>query len=96
MKYLVCFLTIFLTLLLASSDAIAKAQTNPTFSDTVVRIKEDDDGKLIVLSKTKQILYLMYNTPNFDSMINALNKSHSEKSSVIITTDSRLNVIKVD
>ena len=95
MKSIICLVTIFLIFVLTVSDAIAQSKY-PVIADTVLKIKEDDDGKLIILAKSKPILYLKYKTKNYDSIYAFILNSQSFNSAIKITTDSQLNVIKAD
>ena len=95
MKYFLFAISILVILLVGVSDALAQAST-PTLTDTVVRIKEDDDGKIIMLKNASQVYYLTYSTPGFDSVLSTLTKSQSQKSAVKITTDSKLNILKAE
>jgi hypothetical protein len=84
-----------LILVLSVSDALAQGDS-ATFADSVMKIKEDDDGKLIVLKNAKQVLYLKYTVKNFDSVLSTLDNSLSFGSPVKITTDTKLNIIKAE
>lgn len=95
MKYFLFAISILVIFLLGVSDAVAQSAA-PTITDTVVRIKEDDDGKIIMLKKAPQAYYLTYSTPGFDSVLSALTKSQTQKAAVKITTDSKLNILKAE
>ncbi|MBL7545170.1 MAG: hypothetical protein JNL11_15235 [Bdellovibrionaceae bacterium] len=95
MKIILFIMSVALIFALGITEALA--QTNPAvFTDTVVKIKEDDDGKLIVLKNTTQVLYLKYTTTNFDSVLSTLNNSLTFSSTVKISTDGKLNVLKAE
>lgn len=95
MKYLLFAVSILVIFLFGVSDALAQSSA-PTVTDTVVRIKEDDDGKIIMLKNAPQAYYLVYSTPGFDSVLTALTKSQTQKTAVKITTDSKLNILKAE
>ena len=95
MKYLIFIISLIIILAFGISDAWA--QSMPTvFIDTVVKIKEDDEGKLVILKKAAPILYLKYSASNYESIFSVLDNSLAFGSSVKITTDGKLNVIKAD
>lgn len=94
-KYFLFSISFMAIFLVGVSDALAQNSMS-TITDTVVRIKEDDDGKIIMLKKAPQIYYLTYSTPGFDSALLVLTKSQDQKSTVKITADSKLNILKAE
>jgi hypothetical protein len=95
MKYFILLFSLFVILALGVSDALAQSSV-PSFTDTVVKIKEDDDGKLIVLKKASQVLYLKNSAPNFEAVFSNLENSLAFGSSIKIITDGKLNVLKAE
>jgi len=95
MKYFLFAISILVIFLFGVSDALAQS-SKATITDTVVRIKEDDDGKIILFKNASQAYYLVYSTPEFDSVLSVLTKSQTQKSAVKITTDSKLNILKAE
>lgn len=95
MKYFLFAISLLVIFLLGVSDALADTNAKP-IADTVVKIKEDDDGKIIVLKNAKQVLYLNYKTPNFDAVLLKLTNSQTQNSTVKITIDTQLNVLKAE
>lgn len=95
MKVIIVLFTIFLMLALTISDALAQSQAK-VITDTVIKNKEDDDGKLFVLSQAKPIFYLKHNNPNFDSILVTMVNSQTFQSPVKITTDSQFNIVKAE
>ncbi|OYZ22994.1 MAG: hypothetical protein B7Y39_07025 [Bdellovibrio sp. 28-41-41] len=95
MKYFLFAISMLVIFFFGISDAFAN-NTSPLVTDTVVKIKEDDDGKIIVLKNASQVLYLNNKTPNFEAVLATLTKSQSLKSVVKITTDNKLNVLKAE
>lgn len=95
MKYFVLIVSLIIILALGISDAFAQTKA-PIFTDTVVKIKEDDEGKLIVLKKTSQVLYLKNTATNYEAVFSAIDNSLAFGSSVKIITDGKLNVVKAD
>lgn len=95
MKYILFAISMLVIFFFGISDALA-SNIAPLVTDTVVKIKEDDDGKIIVLKNSSQVLYLNNKTPNFDSVLSTLTKSQTQKAIVKITTDSKLNVLKAE
>lgn len=95
MKWFLFVFSVFLVIVLGVSDAFAQL-AGPTFNDTVIKIKEDDEGKLIVLKNSPKILYLKYSATSFDSVFTALDNSLAFGSSVSIVTDGKLNVVKAE
>lgn len=95
MKYFLFTASLLVIFFLSVSDALAD-KAAPTITDTVVKIKEDDDGKLIVLKNASQVLYLNHKTPNFEGVLLKLTKSQTQKSILKITTDNKLNILKAE
>lgn len=95
MKYFLVAVSLLVIFLFGVSEALAQS-TATTITDTVVRIKEDDDGKIIMFKKAPQAFYLTYSTPEFDAVLSKLSKSHTQKSAVKVTTDSKLNILKAE
>ena len=95
MKYILFAISMLVIFFFGISDAFAN-NFPPLVTDTVLRIKEDDEGKIIVLKNASQVLYLNNKTPNFEAVLGTLSKSQSQKLIVKITTDTNLNVLKAE
>jgi len=95
MKYILFAISMLVIFFFGISDAFAN-NYSPLVTDTVVKIKEDDDGKIIVLKNASQVLYLNNKTPNFEAVLATLTKSQSQKSIIKITTERKLNVLKAE
>lgn len=90
------FISIFVTVSFFTQSSAAKPVLQKTVTDSVIKIKEDEDGKLIVLSQSKTIFYLKFKNRWFDSNFEKLNKSRLNSSRLKILTDSQFNILKVD
>jgi hypothetical protein len=62
--------------------------------DSVIKIKEDDDGKLILLNQNKKVLYLKNDQKNYDNILIEVSNSLKFNSPVKFKTDANLNVIE--
>lgn len=93
MKFLIILISALLVFIFSISDARADVPTS-FMNDIVLKIKEDDDGKLVILKNATEVLYLTYETPDFDAVLSTLTKSQTQKSPILITTDHKLNVLK--
>lgn len=69
---------------------------NKTITDSVLKIKEDDGGKIILLVKEKEILYLPYDSKVFDSNLTKIQKCVDKKNKVKITVDGDLNILNIE
>lgn len=78
--------------------ALAFAQNSPkkfvSIIDSVSKVKEDDDGKLIILSSQKKVLYLKNDQKNFEDILNEISNSQKFNSTLKFKTDVNLNIIE--
>tara|TARA_B110001454_G_scaffold219111_1_gene250020 strand:+ start:22615 stop:22902 length:288 start_codon:yes stop_codon:yes gene_type:complete len=95
MKYFLFAISMLIIFFFGISDALANNLAS-LVTDTVLKIKEDDDGKIIVLKNASQVLYLDNKAPNFEAVLSVLSKSQSQKTIIKITTDNKLNVLKAE
>lgn len=74
------------------------AQNSPkkfvSIIDSVNKVKEDDDGKLIILNSQKKVLYLKNDQKNFDDILNEISNSQKFNSTLKFKTDVNLNIIE--
>jgi hypothetical protein len=95
MKYFLFTISMFVIFFFGISDAFAN-NTAPLFTDTIIRIEENDDGKIIILKNASQVLYLNNKAQNFEAVLATLVKSQSQKLIIKITTDNKLNVLTAE
>ena len=80
--------------LVVISSSVAFAQSN--ISDTVKKVREDDEGVVILFQKTTGSYYLRRDVPEFDAAKKKLQDSLSSKKPVGVTVDaSQLNILEV-
>ncbi len=73
----------------------SSSKSSNTIIDSVVKIKEDDEGKLILLNQNKKVLYLKNDQKNYDNILIEVSNSLKFNSPVKFKTDANLNVIDV-
>ncbi len=98
---------ILASLFLVSSFAVAQpafaktlsrktAADQSAISDTVKKVREDDDGIVILFEKTAGSYYLRRDVPDFDAYKKKLQDSLSSKKPVSVTVDAtQLNILEV-
>lgn len=64
-----------------------------TIIDSVSKIKEDDEGKIVLLTQNKKVLYLKNDQKNYENLLSEISNSLQFKSSLKFKTDSNLNII---
>lgn len=69
------------------------SNTGSTIIDTVTKIKEDDEGKLILLNQNKKVLYLKNEQKNYDILVNEISNSLKFNTPLKFKTDANLNII---
>ena len=70
--------TTFLIITFSSCYALTKTKI---IIDSVKKTKDDEEGKLVILKKNKQVLYLRLDHKNFDSLfLNVLKNVFSSSS----------------
>lgn len=72
----------------------SSSKSSNTIIDSVIKIKEDDDGKLILLNQNKKVLYLKNDQKNYDNILIEVSNSLKFNSPVKFKTDANLNVIE--
>lgn len=63
--------------------------------DSVKKIKDDEEGKLVILKKNKQVLYLRLDHKNFESLFLNISKSQRMNSILEFKLDKDLNILEV-
>jgi len=72
------------------------AAEQSSISDTVKKVREDDDGIVILFEKTAGSYYLRRDVAEFDACKKKLQDSLSSKKPVSVTVDSsQLNILEV-
>ena len=67
-----------------------------TLKDTVKKIREDDEGVVVLFVKTTGSYYLRRTTANFDALKKKLDESLKSKAEISVTYDSaELNILEV-
>lgn len=66
--------------------------TSTQIQESVKKIKEDDEGKIIILNNN-QIVYLKYSHPKFDDVFEMINQSLIEELKISITVDAKFQII---
>ena len=100
MKWVLASLFVMATVSMATAETarfhrqVAAAQSNIT--DTVKKIREDDEGIAILFQKNAGSYYLRRDVAEFDSAKKKLQDSLSSKKPVSVTLDSKqLNILEV-
>lgn len=73
----------------------AAASDKATISDVVVKMRDDDEGVVVLFSKNTGSYYLKLATANFDNLRKKLDQSLKEKKAITVTADSSLNILEV-
>lgn len=76
-----------------SSKAQSTASKSSIIIDSVSKIKEDDEGKIVLLNQNKKVLYLKNDQKNYENLLSEISNSLQFKSSLKFKTDSNLNII---
>lgn len=84
--------TTFLIITFSSCYALTKTKI---IIDSVKKTKDDEEGKLVILKKNKQVLYLRLDHKNFDSLFLNVSKSQSTNSKLEFKLDEDLNILEV-
>lgn len=84
--------TTFLIITFGSCYAITKTKI---IIDSVKKTKDDEEGKLVILKKNKQVLYLRLDHKNFDSLFLNISKSQRTNSILEFKLDEDLNILEV-
>lgn len=87
----ILFLSIYFTISAFSQSNASNSGS--TIIDTVTKIKEDDEGKLILLNQNKKVLYLKNEQKNYDILVNEISNSLKFNTPLKFKTDANLNII---
>lgn len=75
---------------------IAQAAPSKVLKDTVKKIREDDEGVVVLFVKTTGSFYLRRTNGNFDALKKKLDESLKTKAEISVTYDStELNILEV-
>lgn len=74
---------------------LPKAKINVFNSKTIVKIKEDEESKLLLFDGSKQIFTLRYDHPDFLKMYTKITQSQKEAKPISFEVDANLNIVKV-
>jgi biopolymer transport protein ExbD len=79
-----------------ASEAPAES-TSKVLKDTVKKVREDDDGVVILFTKTKGSYYLRRVNVKFDALKVKLDQSLKNKAEISVTYEStELNILEVN
>lgn len=81
-------------LIMSFSSGYASTKTK-IIIDSVKKIKDDEEGKLVILKKNKQVLYLRLDHKNFESLFLNISKSQRMNSILEFKLDKDLNILEV-
>ncbi len=80
----------------SKSRAPASADQRTTVNDVVKKMRDDDEGIVILFVKTPGTYYLRRDVAEFDAYRKKLDESMKEKKPVSVTADSaQLNILEV-
>lgn len=71
------------------------ANDNAPIQDSVKKIREDDEGLVILFTKAIGSFYLRRTVEEFDAYRKVLETSLKDKKPVSVTVDSQLNILEV-
>lgn len=73
----------------------AAAAKNTTISDVVKKVRNDEEGIVVLFTKNSGSYYLKNEVAGFDGFEKKLKESLNEKKTVNVTADSLLNILEV-
>lgn len=81
---------------ISSMTLVPAAEAKGVLSDTVKKVREDDDGVVVLFNKNAGSYYLRRDVTGFDGAKKKLQDSFNTKKPVGVTVDSsQLNILEV-